>query len=182
MIGQRSLHESCRMDRRIVLMKLICSLGHCECDGHTVHKLSERLLTADWLAPRESVHGCTVRSRLSCCQVTSRPCDRFSRYSKWQDTFRAALVYRWFIYRIGARGSAVGWGTALKVGRSRVRFPMVSLEFSIDIILPGVDSGIFPGGNGGRCVRLTTLPPSCADCLEILEPQLPGTLRACPGL
>jgi hypothetical protein len=24
------------------------------------------------------------------------------------------------------------------------------------------------GGKGGRCVRLTTLPPSCADCLEIL--------------
>jgi len=26
------------------------------------------------------------------------------------------------------------------------------------------------GGKGGRCVRLTTLPPSCDDCLEILEP------------
>jgi hypothetical protein len=35
-------------------MKLICSLGHCECDGHTVHKLSQRLLTADWLAPWDS--------------------------------------------------------------------------------------------------------------------------------
>jgi hypothetical protein len=34
----------------------------------------------------------------------------------------------------------------------------------------------------GRCVGLTTLPPSCADCLEIREPQPPGTLRACPGL
>jgi hypothetical protein len=29
---------------------------------------------------------------------------------------------------------------------------------------------------------LTTLPLSCADCLEIWEPQPPGTLRACPGL
>ena len=29
---------------------------------------------------------------------------------------------------------------------------------------------------------MTTLPPSCADCLEIWEPQLPGTLRACPDL
>ena len=26
----------------------------CECDGHTVHNLSQRRLTADWLAPRES--------------------------------------------------------------------------------------------------------------------------------
>jgi hypothetical protein len=24
------------------------------------------------------------------------------------------------------------------------------------------------GGKGGRCVGLTTLPPSCADCLQIL--------------
>ena len=34
------------------------------------------------------------------------------------------------------RGGAVDSGTALQVGRSRVRFPMVSLEFFIDIILP----------------------------------------------
>ena len=26
----------------------------CECDGHTIHKLSQRRLTADWLAPQES--------------------------------------------------------------------------------------------------------------------------------
>ena len=38
------------------------------------------------------------------------------------------------------------------------------------------------GGKCGWCVGLTTLPPSCADCLEIWEPQPPGTLRACPGL
>jgi len=37
-------------------------------------------------------------------------------------------------------------------------------------------------GNGGRCVGLTTLPPSCADCLEVWEPQPPGTLRTSPGL
>jgi hypothetical protein len=29
-------------------------------------------------------------------------------------------------------GSVAGWGTALQVGRSRVRFPIVSLEFFID--------------------------------------------------
>jgi len=72
---------------------------------------------------------------------------------------------------------------------------MVSLEFFIDIILPATLQpwgslsllqkrvpGIFPGGKGGRCVGLTTLPPSCAYCLEIWEPQPPGNLRACPGL
>jgi hypothetical protein len=39
----------------------------------------------------------------------------------------------------------------------------------------------FLRGKGGRCVGLTTLPP-CADCLEIWEPQPPGTLRVCPDL
>jgi len=55
---------------------------------------------------------------------------------------------------------------------------------------PGVDSAsnrneyqeYFLRGKGGRCVGLTSLPPSCADRLEIWEPQPPGTLRACPGL
>jgi hypothetical protein len=40
----------------------------------------------------------------------------------------------------------------------------------------------FLGGKGGRCVRLTALPPSCADCLEMGEPQSPGTLWACNGI
>jgi len=83
----------------------------------------------------------------------------------------------------------------LQAGRSRVLFPMVTLEFFIDIILPvalwpGVDSvskrneyqEYFLGSKGCRCIRLTTLPPSCSDCLEIWKLQPPGTLRACPGL
>jgi hypothetical protein len=37
-------------------------------------------------------------------------------------------------------------------------------------------------GNGGRCPLLTNLPPSCADCLEIWEPQPPRKLWASPGL
>jgi len=41
---------------------------------------------------------------------------------------------------------------------------------------------ISSGGKGGRCVGLRTLLPSCADCFEIWEPQLPGKLWACPGL
>ena len=38
------------------------------------------------------------------------------------------------------------------------------------------------GGKSGRCVGLTIPALSSADCLEIWEPQPPGTLRACPGL
>jgi hypothetical protein len=96
---------------------------------------------------------------------------------------------------VGARGGIVGSGTALQAGRSRVQFPMVSLEFFIDIILPVAlwpwgwlrlqqkwIPGKFCGGKGGQCIGLKTLPPSCADHLVIWEPQTPGTLRACPGI
>jgi hypothetical protein len=36
----------------------------CECDGHTVHTLSQRLLAADLLAPRESDYS-RMRSKVS---------------------------------------------------------------------------------------------------------------------
>jgi hypothetical protein len=70
----------------------------------------------------------------------------------------------------------------------------VSLEFFSDNRFgrygPGVDAASnrneyqesFLGGKGGRCVGLTTLPPSCADCLKTWEPRPPGALRACQGL
>jgi len=35
------------------------------------------------------------------------------------------------------------------------------------------------GDKGSQCIGLTTLPPSCANCLEIWKPQPPGTLTAC---
>jgi len=50
---------------------------------------------------------------------------------------------------------------------------------------PGVDSasrGVFPGGKCDRCIRLTTLPPSCSvvtksGCLNFLE--LSGPVQVC---
>jgi hypothetical protein len=69
------------------------------------------------------------------------------------------LIFARFTHDRGVRGGTVDWGTALQVGRSRVRFPMVSLEFFIDVILPAAlwpwgwlslqqkwVPGIFPGG------------------------------------
>ena len=51
--------------------------------------------------------------------------------------------------------------------------------------LTEVSNGAFPGGKGGRCVRLTTLPLSCAVVtksgnLKFLEPS--GPLEACNGI
>jgi hypothetical protein len=74
-----------------------------KCDRKTVHKISPRRLTADCPAPRESVHGCTVRSLLTGCQVTSTQRDRFSRYSKSPDTFRTALLYFLLLIPVAAR-------------------------------------------------------------------------------
>ena len=42
--------------------------------------------------------------------------------------------------------------------------------------------GVFPGGKDGRCVRLTTLPPSCAFVKKSGNLNFLRTLWACPGL
>jgi len=89
-------------------------------------------------------------------------------------------------------------GAALQIGESLIRSQLVSAEFFIDIKSfrshygPGVDSVSnrneyqehFLGGKGGRCVRLTTLPPTCAGVTKsgnpnFLEPS--GPFRVCNG-
>ena len=74
----------------------------------------------------------------------------------------------------------------------------MSLEFFIDIKSvrshygPGVDTVSnrneyqehFLGGKGGRCVRLTTLTPSCADVMKsanLIFVEFSGSLEACNG-
>jgi len=54
---------------------------------------------------------------------------------------------------------------------------------NLNFLEPSVPS-VFPGGEGGRCVRLITLPPSCAVVmksgnLNFLETS--GPLQACNG-
>jgi len=77
MFCHKSLPKSCRMGRRSVVMKLICSLAHCERNGHTVRKLSRRRLTADWLAPWDSdcswTHSKVSSEWLPSCIKAIRP-------------------------------------------------------------------------------------------------------------
>jgi hypothetical protein len=109
---------------------------------------------------------------------------------------------RFILYyvRLHSYSGAVGSGTALQTGRSRVRFPKASLGFFIELILPTAlwpwdrlsqyqkwVLGYLLGGKRVACLGLTTLPPSLADCLTILgtstfSKQPSGPLQACTGI
>jgi len=80
-------------------------------------------------------------------QISYSPCSTFSRKSDkipciWFPKRRNTREIPWeskmhnLPVLLGARVGAVGGGTALQAGRSRVWFSMLSLEFFIDIILP----------------------------------------------
>jgi hypothetical protein len=77
--------------------------------------------------------------------------------------------FPWRIILHTVCGSVVGWGTMLQAGRSRVQVPMRWNFSSFQPHYgPGVDSASNRneyqesswGVKDGRCVRLTTLPPS----------------------
>ena len=79
----------------------------------------------------------------------------------------------------------MAWGSvvvkaALLVGRFRDRSPVASLGIFSEASAKSLCQGstqplkneyrVIPGGKGGRCVGVTTLRPSCVECLEIWEP------------
>jgi hypothetical protein len=73
------------------------------------------------------------------------------------------------------QGGAPGSGTAPQAKRLQVQFLMGSFGFYINLILPTAqprtamsNRNISRAGKVGQCAGLTTLPPLCADCLEIL--------------
>jgi hypothetical protein len=70
--------------------------------------------------------------------------------------------------------------------RGSISGPANTYPVAIPTELPGpteMNTRNNPSGyKGGECIVLTKLPHSCADCLEIWEPQPPGILWASPGL
>ena len=101
-----------------------------------------------------------------------------SVYRKGWVDFRFPSLSRYLCNNYGAEG----WGYARQVGRSRVRFPLETTgflhchnPFGRTVALGSTQSPAEMSTRfiswvfkGGRCVGLTTLPPSCADCLEIM--------------
>jgi hypothetical protein len=75
--------------------------------------------------------------------------------------------------RMGAWGGAVSLGNLPQAGRSRIPFRMGSTK----PLNRNEYQAYLMGDKGDRCVRLTTFPLSCADCVEILEALQP--LRVC---
>ena len=85
----------------------------------------------------------------------------------------------------GAWGSIVVKALRLQVWRTRDRFQAVTLgiySVAADIsVCLGVDPASkneyqdIPGRKGGRCIRVATLPPPCAECLVIGSLNRPET-------
>ena len=72
---------------------LLHSLSHFECNGHTVHMLTQvSTAPTDQYSEVVTIHTCTFQSTLLGCQVTSMLHKLFSLYEQWLDFFQADLI------------------------------------------------------------------------------------------
>jgi hypothetical protein len=84
------------------------------------------------------------------------------------------------------RCSVIGWGTTLQAGRSRVRFPMTSLDFSVYLIFPAAlwpltEMSIrnLPGGKWRPTRKADNLTDICEPIVwKMWEPRRLTTLWA----
>ena len=89
--------------------------------------------------------------------------------------FKTQVLYITICYDNDRAGGSV----VVRALRYKTAGPGIDSKLGIYSVLadisrcPGVDSASktehqdIPGGKGGRCVMVTTLPPSCAECLVI---------------
>jgi hypothetical protein len=159
-----------RMCWRFLSLLYSCTaMACCSCPKqiqlHWTHVISvswsqSHIYHCQWLSCRKSFEGQTSRFKLATLYLRGHAVAQWLRHCATNQKIAGSIpdgvigIFHWH----NPSGSTMALG-------STQRLP-----------------GIFPGGKGGRCVRLTTLPHSCAYCLKIWEPQPPGTLRACQDL
>jgi hypothetical protein len=123
-----------------------------------------------------TMHSGTWHTHELCCQGLQCSCFRIlssdMNCAQW-DLHNLHSLHLLLLTVLSTRSSVVSWGTILQARRSRVRIPMRSLNFSIDLILradygPGVDSASNRNESQDSSwdmksswrTRLTTLLPS----------------------
>jgi hypothetical protein len=124
-------------------------------------------LYTDWAIPAACLNISVVIRYNNVCKSNSKTRDLAERprvygsyWTRCCKTYRLTCVWKQILPAtnlFGVRGGAVGWGTALLTGRSRVWLPMVSLEFFSDVILP---VALWPWGLLRPLTEMSTRNPS----------------------
>jgi hypothetical protein len=96
-----------------------------------LHEIKTIFVMATTFASSDSAPLISV---INCCTTVTVLCDMNTYCHVYSVTIDGVWVCNRIYWEV--RGSVVGWGTMLQAGKSQVRIPMRSLEFSIDLILP----------------------------------------------
>jgi hypothetical protein len=116
-----------------------------------------------------------------CLRITSQTA-RFSGKNFWGTRLRSWIIYCATSWKVAGSIPDGVIGIFHWHNPSGRTMALESTQPLTEMTTRVISLGGGGGGKGDRCVGLTTLPLSCADCLEIWEPQPPGDLTACPGL